>query len=274
MSRFIAALPMYDWPECRAETDASWRKLREALRAHGIAAPERLVRRNGDMPAVPGGIRDAAGDVIAGDPATLPADAFEFDALWRHPRLLLAQTCWGPMEAGLAPHVRLVGQPDYSPYEGGAGECYSSAILVRGEESVPAPADGLAVLPLDRLRGGRLAYNGRDSMSGIVALRRDLEAAGESFALFSDLMETGSHRASAQAVLEGRADACAVDCRTWSLLRRFEARAGELAVVGWTARRKGLPYICSRMLPPDTVETLRAVLADFTRAGRGGRPST
>ena len=50
---FIAALPMYDWPERRAEVDAEWTVLRDRLRAQGIAAPEELTRRNADMPAVP-----------------------------------------------------------------------------------------------------------------------------------------------------------------------------------------------------------------------------
>ncbi|MEP4421807.1 MAG: phosphate ABC transporter substrate-binding protein, partial [Nitratireductor sp.] len=60
MSAFIAALPMYDWPECRAETDAQWAAMAGRLRAAGVDAPAQLVRRNADMPAVPGGIRDAA----------------------------------------------------------------------------------------------------------------------------------------------------------------------------------------------------------------------
>ena len=38
---FIAALPMYDWPEVRGETDALWVKIRDALQARGIAAPDR-----------------------------------------------------------------------------------------------------------------------------------------------------------------------------------------------------------------------------------------
>ena len=99
MTQFVAALPMYDWPERRAEVDAEWAALRDRLRAHGVDAPERLVRRNADLPPVPGGIRDADGAVIAPDPATLAPDEFDLATLWRHPALLLAQTCWGPMQA-------------------------------------------------------------------------------------------------------------------------------------------------------------------------------
>lgn len=62
---FIASMPMYDPPEERETVDLSWRRVRDALRLRGIAAPERLVRRNADLPAVPGGIRDVAGNITA-----------------------------------------------------------------------------------------------------------------------------------------------------------------------------------------------------------------
>ena len=59
------------------------------------------------------------------------------------------------------------------------------------------------------MRGKRFAYNSLDSMSGIIALSRDLEAMGESLDIFSERIETGAHRASIVAVAEGRADVCA-----------------------------------------------------------------
>jgi ABC-type phosphate/phosphonate transport system substrate-binding protein len=260
MTEFIAALPMYDWPETRAETDAEWARLYASFTREGIAAPKSLVRSNADLPSVPGGIRNAAGERIAPDPATLPPGEFDLQALWRHPNLLLAQTCWGPMGNGLAGDVRVVGQPSYSGIEGGEGEFYSSAILMRGKGTL-APADGKPVIPLDLMRGKRLAYNGQDSMSGIIALRRDLEAAGESLGIFSEQIETGSHRASVIAVAEGRADICAIDCRTWHIAQRHEPAAREVAAVGWTARRLGLPMITSIHTPRDMVEKLLRTLA-------------
>jgi ABC-type phosphate/phosphonate transport system substrate-binding protein len=276
----IAALPMYDWPEARAETDAEWAGLRERLVATGIDAPEKIVRRNAELPAVPGGIRDSEGRIVAPDPATLPSGELDFQTLWKHPALLLAQTCWGPMEQGLAAHVTVIGQPSYDGIEGGQGELYSSAILMRRsspsplrggsarsagvgvaqESALPSPADGRAILPLDLILNKRFAYNSTDSMSGIMALTRDLEAAGESLQIFSERIETGAHRASIVAVAEGGADVCAIDCRSWHLAKLHEPRAADLGVVGWTARRKGLPYITSRHTPPETVARLRAAL--------------
>ena len=251
MTRFIAALPMYDWPERHGEVDSEWAAIRDRLRAAGIDAPEGLVRSNADLPPVPGGIRDNAGRVIAPDPATLPADSLDYPTLWRHPALLFAQTCWGPLgTTGLDEHVTILGQPDYSGFEGGEGQLYSSAIVMRagdgGESDVPAPRDGVALLPLDRLKGKRLAYNEPHSMSGLLALTQDLAGAGTGLALFSGRIETGGHRASIRAVAAGTADLATIDCRSWALARQFEPAAGGLAVVGWTAQRKGLPFIAAK----------------------------
>lgn len=253
MSPFIAALPMYDWPECRAEVDALWEQLRDGFAAIDIDAPRDLVRRNSDMPAVAGGIRDDTGRVVAPDPSTLDPDGLDFRTLWRHPALLLAQTCWGPMGLGLQSHVTVVGQPDYSGFDGGAGEAYSSAILMRRSETASGdaapPSEGRAMISVERLRGQRFAYNGADSMSGLIALTHDLANLGQTLDLFSQRAESGGHRASIVAVAEGRADVCTVDCRSWALARRFEPRAADVAVAGWTAHRPGLPYISARAAP-------------------------
>lgn len=241
----IAALPMYDWPERRAEVDAQWLVLRERLRAKGFDAPDYLTRRNGDLPPVPGGIRDASGAVIAPDPATLPPHELDLPTLWRHPALLLAQTCWGPMELGLAAHVHVAGQDDYSGVAGGDEVFYSSALVMRRGEglAVPAPRGGEPVLPVDRLRGKRLAFNSPDSMSGYLAIERDLALRGEGFNLFTRLVETGGHRLSIGAVASGRADVAAIDCKSWALAQRHHEAASALIVVGWTGRRKGLPFV-------------------------------
>jgi ABC-type phosphate/phosphonate transport system substrate-binding protein len=288
---FIAALSMYDWPETRSGTDMEWERFRSFFRRAGIDAPETTVRRNADMPAVPGGIRDERGAVIAPDPATLPPDELDCETLWRHPDLLLAQTCWGPMELGLADHVHVVGQPSYNGFEGGKGTMYSSAIIMRVSPNPPwaeaarrkadtfakahperrgpirlgvdkpAPDDGLPDLPLNLLRGQRFAYNSRDSMSGIIAPTRDLEAMGESLDIFCELIETGAHRASIIAVAEGRADVCAIDCRSWHMAERHEPKAEALQAVGWTGLRKGLPMITSRRTQPEVVEKLIEILS-------------
>ncbi len=275
MSELVAALPMYDWPEVHDEVDAQWERLRDAFRHRGINAPETIVRRNGDLPPVPGGIHDTNGKPIAPDPATLPPDELDYHKLWLHPALLFAQTCWGPMELGLSNHVQVVGQPSYDAYEGGQGELYSSALVMRTGEGPEArsPADGEALLPLDLIRGKRFAFNSLDSMSGAIGLTRDLEAQGESLDIFASCSQSGGHRGSIVAVAEGKADIAAIDCESWALAQRFEPAARKVAIVGWTARRKGLPFITARTTPEKTVRAMRealAGLADQPRIQRVG----
>jgi len=230
----IASLPMYDWPERRAEVDADWAAIRDSLRERGVSAPQHLTRDVGSA------------------------------ALWRRPDLLLSQTCWGPLELGLAEHVEVVGQPSYSGIEGGDGELYSSAIVMRsvsGRRS--ADATDVPTIPVELLRGARFAFNERDSMSGVISLTRDLEAVGESLDIFARNTETGGHRRSLKAVAEGRADVAAIDCMSWHMAKRFESPARKLQVVGWTARRKGLPFITARSTPAPTVVTLREALSSL-----------
>lgn len=265
MSEFLAALPMYDWPEVLGETDAQWGRLREEFRREGIDAPEKIVRRNADMPPVPGGIKDASGAPLAPDPATLPPDELDFHALWTHPALLFTQTCWGPMGQGLEQHVQVIGQPDYSAFEGGQGALYSSALVMARDEApltgMSPPSDGAAALPLSLLRGRRLAFNSTDSMSGLLALTRDLEAMGETLDIFSERIESGGHRASIVAVAEGRADVATIDCRSLALAQRFEPAARQVQIVGWTALCKGLPFITARTMPGETVRVLQRAMA-------------
>ncbi|TGQ39932.1 PhnD/SsuA/transferrin family substrate-binding protein [Mesorhizobium sp. M00.F.Ca.ET.220.01.1.1] len=263
MSKFVAALPMYDWSEARGEVDAQWALLREAFRQRGIDAPESVVRSNRELPAVPGGILDDAGELIAPDPATLPPDELDFHQLWLSPALLFGQTCWGPMELGLARHVRVVAQPNYDAFEGGQGELYSSAVVMAagGGSSVASPQNAKALIPIDLLRGRRFTFNNPDSMSGLIGLTRDLEAMGESLDIFASRSESGGHRSSIVAIAEGRADIAAIDCQSWALAQRFEPAAREVKVVGWTARRKGLPYITARTTPAPIIAAMREAVA-------------
>lgn len=96
----IAALPMYDWPEVRAETDALWRAIAAALLAEGIEAPAELTRDRALMD------------------------------LWTDPGLLFAQTCGLPFRTRLRDHVTLVGTPDFDIEDTPPGH-YRSILVAR-----------------------------------------------------------------------------------------------------------------------------------------------
>ena len=143
MTGGVAALPMYDWPELAAATDRLWAALRDALRAAGIAAPERLTRDRALM------------------------------AVWLDPQLVLSQTCGLPIVRELAGRVAIIGAPDYG-VPGCPPGFYRSVVVVRADD----PRETLAAF-----RGARLAINGRDSQSGYGAMLHHVGAAGPRRAL-------------------------------------------------------------------------------------------
>lgn len=126
----IAALPMYDMPEVRAETDRLWACLRDALRDAGFEAPEALTR-----------------DITDPWPH------------WRDADLTLSQTCGLPYSAKLTGHVTLLGAPDYDLGETPEGH-YFSQIITRADDPATSLSD---------LSGGRFAFNMRESQSGWAA---------------------------------------------------------------------------------------------------------
>jgi ABC-type phosphate/phosphonate transport system substrate-binding protein len=162
------------------------------------------------------------------------------------------------MQAGLADHVQVISQPDYSNFKGGENEMYRSAIIMRGDTSFEILLENWPILPLELMQGRRFAFNDRQSMSGILALRQDMVQVGaipdeDHFKSFwSATIETGSHRESIIAVASGEADVAAIDCRTWDMALQHERVSRDLAVAGWTAPRLGLPYICAKRFAAGT----------------------
>jgi len=95
----IASLPMYDWPEVRAETDKFWVLIRDAFRDAGIPAPDQLSR------------------------------TAEISQQWHADDLLLSQTCGLPYRLRLHDKVKLVGVPDHRLPDTLPGHYYSVVIV-------------------------------------------------------------------------------------------------------------------------------------------------
>ena len=109
MSDHIAQLPMYDWPEVRAATDALWATIHTALQKRGIASPDTLDREE----------------------AT--------ETTWLSPRLLLSQTCGLPLVQDLRDQVTVLGRFAYQDLSA-IGD-YHSVIVVRESDSIDHPED-------------------------------------------------------------------------------------------------------------------------------------
>ncbi|NDR59110.1 phosphate/phosphite/phosphonate ABC transporter substrate-binding protein [Aliiruegeria sabulilitoris] len=122
----FAALPMYDHPGVRAETDALWAAIRDRLRDAGIAAPQELLRED------------------------------DLHAQWESPELLLGQTCGLPFRIALHHRVTLLGSIDYDLPETPPGH-YHSIFVARKDD----PRNHVS-----EFDGALLAFNDRWSHSG------------------------------------------------------------------------------------------------------------
>jgi len=221
----IASLPMYDWPQVQAQTDAFY----AALRARDLQdlLPPVLTRPTGLL------------------------------THWADPALMFSQTCWGPISLGLVDALLPLAQPDYGDVLGGDGPYYRSAIIARCGEPVTPPTGDGATLPAS-IATGRLAVNSDHSLSGLLAVARDLNRDPADMA--AQALITGTHSASVEAVADGRADHAAIDCRSWALAQAHLPCAQGLVVIGWTSARLGLPYVTRRDLPRSQAMRLREAL--------------
>jgi ABC-type phosphate/phosphonate transport system substrate-binding protein len=220
----VAALPMYDLPKLRPANDALWRAVAARLSDSGIDG------------------------VPAGLTRTRP-----IAALWRDPCLLLAQSCGYPLVTSLRGAVKLVATPRYRA-PGCDGPVYRSAILVAASNPVASLAE---------LRGSLCVANEPTSNSGVNLLRAAIAPLAGRRRFFRNVLWSGSHRASVAMIANGKADVAAIDCVTFELLRRTApALVAAVRVLAWSEASPGLPLITAAATKEETVEILRAALAD------------
>ena len=179
-------------------------------------------------------------------PDTLRRGDAELFPQWESPDLVLSQTCGFPYRAKLHGHVSLIGTPDYG-VEGCPPGYYRSVFVARAND----PRDTLAAFD-----GASLAYNDPMSQSGWAAPQNHAASLGLSL---HPGVQTGGHKLSMMAVVNGQADIAALDAVTWSLLAEWEPAAQLVKVVGMTDPTPGLPYISAANADSDA---LFGVIAD------------
>lgn len=176
---------------------------------------------------------------------------------WTSPDLVLAQTCGYPFRARLFPSVQLVGTPDYG-LPGCPPGHYNSVFVVRTDD----PRRGLS-----EFADAAFAFNEDLSQSGWAAPQN--HAAELGFYLRPSL-RSGSHRSSARAVAEGRADIASIDAQTWTMLRREVLATNGLRELGRTAPpTPALPFITA--LGQDAIaiaDALEAAIANLSAEDR------
>lgn len=196
----IANLMMYQRPELVDAHARFWTLIRKNLQNAGMDSPE-----------------------------TLSQTAEEF-YVWKHPNLVLSQTCGMPYRTWLKDKVQLVGTPDYG-LDGCPPGYYRSAIIVRADDPRTT---------MSAFQGAVFAYNQTFSQSGYAAPFWHMKPAGF---WFQDRLHTEQHLESARAVATGRADIASLDAVTWRNIEKYEPFARGLRVLDLTTPTPGLPLI-------------------------------
>jgi ABC-type phosphate/phosphonate transport system substrate-binding protein len=217
----IAILPMYDFPWTAAANDALWASISARLAEAGVQAPPK-VTRDGDLAS-----------------------------LSRHPGLVFGQTCGYPYVTALKETVTLIAAPEYS-FPGCEGASHRSFLIRRATDSRIA---------LNEFRGAIAALNAHDSNTGMNLFRATIAPIAGGRTFFSAIVVTGSHEASAAAVVEGEADLASIDCVSFALLGRGRPELiKRVAIIVESPLSPCLPFIASARLPAPKIEAAREAL--------------
>ena len=224
--RPYASFPWYDLPEMHAVTNAFWEALAGALRARGID------------------------DVPPRLDRSLP-----YGADWNG-KCLFTQTCGYPLFTTSLGHFAIVAVPCYKA-PGCDGPLHRSFIVVHRASAIRA---------LEDLRGAHFAINESDSNSGMNLPRRLFAPLSREGRFFSETFVTGSHVASAELVTARGADAAAIDCVTFALLKRYRPDAVlELRIIAETATTPAPPFATSRRTYPARLLAIREAVCEIAR---------
>jgi ABC-type phosphate/phosphonate transport system substrate-binding protein len=222
---WIAALPMYDYPDLRDAHDRFWTALAQRLRSSGITGVPRTLTR-----------------------------ALSHRAIWAHPGLLFGQACEYPVSKSFRERLRIVATPRYGA-PGCADTSYRSAIVVRADEPVDC---------LEDLRDRRCVVNESDSNSGMNMFRAALAPVSGGARFFQSVCFSGSHRKSLELVVAGDADVTAVDCVTLAYLQRIQPQlTSGVRGIDWTPASPCLPFVTSHRTSELTLQALRASMAEI-----------
>ena len=118
----------------------------------------------------------------------------------------------------------------------------------------------------DDLQGCAWAYNESASHSGWNIVRYSLLEQGKTLHYFGKTIETGSHQRSVQMVLEGRADAAAIDSHMLDVsFLQDSALAATLRVIAILGPSTIPPMVASKNLDPALKASIRSILVDMHR---------
>ena len=156
------------------------------------------------------------------------------EALLRDPRLSFGHTCGYPLMTRLRDALIPFCAPVFD-VPGTDGRLYRSRFVVPAQSSIES---------LQQCRGQVVAVNSRDSNSGMNVLRHALAQLGASPDYFSEVLLSGSHLQSLEAVADNRAQLAAIDCVSFRLIDElYPELVARVRVIGDSEPTCGLPLV-------------------------------
>jgi ABC-type phosphate/phosphonate transport system substrate-binding protein len=156
------------------------------------------------------------------------------EALLRDPRLLFGHTCGYPLMTRLGDALTPFCVPVFDA-PGAEGRLYRSRFIVPARSSIEF---------LQQCRGQVVAVNGFDSNSGMNLLRHALAQLGARPGFFSEVLVTGGHLQSLEAVADNRAQLAAIDCVSLQLIADlYPQKLAAVRIVGDSEATCGLPLV-------------------------------
>jgi ABC-type phosphate/phosphonate transport system substrate-binding protein len=230
----LVSLPMYNFPEMRAENARFWQALRGLLLEAGLEdVPEPLIFERGPVP-----------------------DRLEST-------LLFSQTCGYPLETVFKGQAIRLGAPlyDMPGCDTAPGwPTHRAFFLVRQD----SPAQSLA-----DLKGSVFLLNSLVSNSGMNLPRRALAEIAGGKPFFRQVIETGGHPASLDRLIRGEGDVASIDCVTYAFWRHYRPEAAmHVRILAETPMSPAIPFVTSVATPPAIVDIMRATLCTLGREPR------
>lgn len=159
------------------------------------------------------------------------------EALLRDPDLYIGHSCGYPLMANLQDALLPVCVPCFD-LPGVDGKQYSSCFIT--------PVDS-AIESLAQCQGKIVAINNSDSNSGMNLLRYALAKQGASSKYFSNVLLTGGHLASLEAVAANRAQLAAIDSVSFQLIADQNPElVSAVRIIDFSEPTCGLPFVVPR----------------------------
>lgn len=186
------------------------------------------------------------------------------ESVLRAPDLVIGHTCGYPLMTRLQDALMPVCLPCFD-VPGASAKLYSSQFIVPANSTIDS---------LQQCQGKVVAINNSNSNSGMNVLRYALAKLGTTAGFFSEVLMSGGHLASIEAVATNRAQLAAIDCVTYQLIAdQNPALMSAVRIIGYSEQTCGLPFVVprsrySQQLCDNTISAFNQALTELPSSAR------